>query len=136
MSKHIQIKLTAPITHDKVNYPVGEILSLPLHQAERLVFLGCGVILEKSMLPLQAAEMNVSTKKEETVKPEVSLSREENHAQEEGSLINLVMEKIEPKDMTVEELEAELTAAGIEIREGMSEKALMARVIKLRKDEA
>ena len=134
MSKTCQIKLTAPVTHDKVNYPAGETLSLPLQQAKRLAFLGCGVLADKKLKTPDVTQNDNEESEEKTVSELNSTVPDGDQNTEKRSLVDSVLEKIDPKDMTVEELEAELTAAGIEVREGMSEKALMARVIKLRKD--
>lgn len=135
MSNECKITLTAPVTHDLKSYGVGEVLTLARSQAERLVRLGCGTLADKTLKAPDVAQNDKGKSEEKTVS-EVSstVSDDDQQGTEKASLVDLVLEKIDPKDMTVEELEAELTAAGIEVREGMSEKALMARVVKLRKD--
>lgn len=135
MSNECKITLTAPVTHDLKSYGVGEVLTLTRSQAERLVRLGCGTLADKKLKTPDVTQ-NDNEKSEEKTGSELNSTVPDDDQQgtEKASLVDLVLEKIEPKDMTIEELEAELTAAGVEVREGMSEKALMARVIKLRKD--
>ncbi|WP_434171222.1 hypothetical protein AHYW_002623 [Providencia manganoxydans] len=134
MSNECKITLTAPVTHDLKNYSVGDVLTLACSQAERLVRLGCGTLADKTLKAPDVAQNDKGKSEEKTVSEVSSTVSDDDQGTEKASLVDLVLEKIDPKDMTVEELEAELTAAGIEVREGMSEKALMARVVKLRKD--
>lgn len=134
MSEKYKVKLTTPVTHDKVNYPAGEFLFVSQSQAERLVRLGCGMFADKTIKTPDVTQNDKGKSEEKIVSEVSSIVPDDDQGTEKVSLVDLVLEKIEPKDMTIEELEAELTAAGVEVREGMSEKALMARVVKLRKD--
>ncbi|WP_322957930.1 hypothetical protein [Providencia huashanensis] len=139
MSNECKITLTAPVTHDLKNYGVGDVLILARSQAERLVRLGCGVLADKKVKTPEVTQNDNEKSEEKSEEKTVSelnstVPDGDQQGTEKVSLVDSVLEKIEPKDMTIEELEAELTAAGIEVREGMSEKALMARVVKLRKD--
>ena len=140
MSNECQITLTAPVTHDGVMYSIGEIVPMSFKHAARLVRLGCGVI-DSDGVAMAAVDTQITGRVIEPIPPVLSdeqalLEQTSGHHAQTGErlMVEALLGNMEPKDMTLEELEAELTAAGIEIRDGMSEKALMARVIKLRKD--
>lgn len=132
-AEQVLIRLTAPVTHDGTTSAAGETLSLTPAQADRLVRLGCGMMVSGS-----AAEKPADSAAQESGDMRYNPpDGEEDGDDGDNTGTGLpVFEQLPVKDMTREELGAELTAAGIEVREGASHKVLSARVTKLRETGA
>lgn len=138
MSNNVIVKLTHPVEHDGERKEPPDEITVSKQAALKIVRLECGIIISEIDDEPQGNDSgaggpeNNSEIDNESGEPDND-SDSDNGSGDAGSLADIIPQ-IEPKDMTDEELEAELTAAGIELRDGASRTVLIARVKKLRKE--
>lgn len=141
----MDVLLIHPVRHDGIKYQSNTVLSLTKKQADRLKRLGVAVDAtnkqeeqEEEQIHHELNNKNSWTEeKQEAQEPSQTKSNEELEVEEEEEEINLdhVIDLADPEEMTREELEAELTAGGVDFPSSISNKALMARVKRLREQE-
>ena len=153
MSKNVIVKLTHPVEHDGERKEPPDEITVSKQAALKIVRLECGIIISEIDDEPQGNDSgaddsgddsdvvndsgaggpeNNSEIDNDSGEPDDD-SDSDNGSGDAGSLADIIPQ-IEPKDMTDEELEAELTAAGVELRDGASRTVLIARVKKLRKE--
>ncbi|EPG5002535.1 hypothetical protein NAK66_002485 [Klebsiella oxytoca] len=151
MTDNVIVKLTHPVDHDgETKNPPDEII-VSKQAALKIVRLECGIIISEIDDEHQDNDSGADGSGDNSdVVNDSGAGGPENNSEIDndsgepdddsdngsgyaGSLADIIPQ-IEPKDMTDEELEAELTAAGVELRDGASRTVLIARVKKLRKE--